>query len=510
MSGGKSKRLALVVGNSAYSYAAPLKNAANDAKAVGERLAELGFEVMGGPNDAPAGGKRGRKPANVGIDLDRKTSVQRFAAFLDRIEPGDTALIYYAGHGLQIADENFLVPVDASLAGDEPLAQLVRMRVMIEQAALKAGRAGTTLVFLDACRENPFTEEQLRNLALGARSLGAAQHRPEPMALVGKGFATMKMQARADASATFISFATSPGDFAYDGEGTNSPFTTAVVNHLSTRGLRLDDFIDRVASDVLVHSEMAGRYQDPWYESNLRRDFYFRPVDSSPVWLLALLSLIAGAIATHFMMGFDSFLAVVKPTRPETSPFLYLGGVFFAAVIGFGVWRWGSGKARDVAIAVAGTTLAFALAIFILETPIMQLRGEEPVFGGNGVSLSSILARERLLKFLGSPHFVTVSVLVLLAALMATILTALSLKPQRGGFSGFGTLVGSMSVAVLLPFMAVGMLWVQELMGDNTGATLHWLAVATGALWFMILGAQLGYSFMYHVEDYEPPAGSGR
>ena len=503
MARSQPRRLALVVGNSTYETAASLKNAANDAVALGKKLSELGFEVMGGSG--------ADEENNVGIDLDRSTSIRRFGQLLEKIAPGDTVFIFYAGHGLQIANENYLVPVDASLAGDEPLSQLVRMRAMIEQAAHKAGRGGTTIVFLDACRENPFSPEQVANLSQHAsRSLNAGQGQPMALSLVSRGFATMKMQTREDASGTFISFATAPGDVAYDGSGENSPFTLAVLEHVDTRGLALDDFIDRVVLDVLDRSEKAGRYQDPWYESNLRRDFYFRPTDASPVFTLGLLGLAAGAILTYALLELGAFSEAIqgKPTNP--SLLIYLSGLLFAAPIAYGVLRWGSGKVWHSALVLVITTAAFALALFILQTPIVQPSGDASLFGNEPLSWESIKNRVRLQKFLANPKFVSMSVLVLLAGLALTSLTAAALKVQGGGFRGFGTLVGSMIVGVTLPFMVVAMLWCAELSGQWAQDNIVWLGVVTGSLWFMILGAQIGYCFMYHVPEHRRITGRRR
>lgn len=492
-----------MVGNSAYQSAAKLKNATNDAIAVGNKLKALGFEVMGG-----GGGGAG---ANVGLDLDRKASVQQFAAFVDRISAGDTVFIFYAGHGLQIADENYLVPVDASLAGEEPLSQLIRMRAMIEQAARKAGRNGTTIVFLDACRENPFSNEQLANLAKGAsRSISTAQQQPDAISLVHKGFATMKMQSREDASATFISFATAPGDVAYDGAGGNSPFTQAVLDHIDVRGLSLDDFIDRVAVDVLDRSERAGRYQDPWYESNLRQNFYFKPASWSPVIFMTLIGAVVGAMLTFLLLHFNAFNEAIQGQPTNAPPWIYFIGIIYGGMVGTGVAFWGSGKTwHAIFVAVLGA-LAVALAIFILQTPIVQPKANTPLLGNEPLSLESIKDRVRLQNFLANSKIVSLSVLVLLAGLILTTITAAALKVQGGGFRGFGTLVGSMIVGVLLPFLAVAMLWWAELAGDWGKANIMGLAIGIGAVWFAILGWQLGYCLMYHVPDHKRIGGTRR
>src|SRR5262249_4030379 len=125
----------------------------------------------------------------------------------------------------------------------------------------------------------------------------------------------------------FIAFAAAPGRAAYDSEGTWSHFTTALLRHLDTQGLDLDGLMKRVGSDVKASTNGA---QDPWMQSNLKRDFCFRPLSLMPVWVMATLGAISGVLTSFFVFN-DRF-------QLERN---YWSGSVLALVIAYGVWRWG-------------------------------------------------------------------------------------------------------------------------------------------------------------------------
>lgn len=164
------------------------------------------------------------------------------------------ALFFYAGHGLEVAGRNYLVPVDAELkSGFDLPAETVGLDLVSEAVETAAD---TGLLFLDACRDNPLAR-RLRGVG-GTRSLG-----------VGRGLA------RVDAPAgLFVAYATRPGDTADDGLGGHSPFTGAVLSHIETPGLELHQMMNRVRQAVLRET---GNRQQPWDESSLTLDFYFLP-----------------------------------------------------------------------------------------------------------------------------------------------------------------------------------------------------------------------------------------
>ena len=228
-----SERVALVVGNAGYSHAPSLDNPLNDAKDIAAALTRVGFSV------------------ETALDVSQSDFGARFSAFARRTRGAQTALFYYAGHGLQVGGENYLLPVDAELTDETQLGfQAVRLRVV-----LNGMRSGTNLVFLDACRNNPFADKVAASM--GTRSL------------VGRGLAPVEQRS---IRGTFIAYATAAGDIASDGTGlSNSPFTAALKQHIATPGLTIGQVMTR------VRGELATLDQEPWSTSSLKADFYFVP-----------------------------------------------------------------------------------------------------------------------------------------------------------------------------------------------------------------------------------------
>lgn len=231
-------RLALVIGNSAYVHAEPLANPKNDAQDVAERLSELGFKVV------------------LGLDLDKVGFDAKVRDFAHELDGADSAILFYAGHGLQVAGHNYLVPVDAKLERERDLEfEAVRLDFILKQ--MEIGREDkTNIVFLDACRDNPLA----RNLA---RSMGTRS------TAIGKGLAQVEAGV-----GTFISYSTQPGNVALDGTGRNSPFTAALVERMTEKGRNLTSLMIDVRKDVIA---ATGGRQVPWDHSALTGDFFFDP-----------------------------------------------------------------------------------------------------------------------------------------------------------------------------------------------------------------------------------------
>jgi Caspase domain len=231
------KRVALVIGNAAYSYAGRLSNPGNDATDMAAALKGLGIEVI------------------LGLDLDKPGFDAKLRQFSRALADADVGILFYAGHGLQVGLRNYLVPTDAQLQGERDLEfETVSLDFVMRQ--MEIGREGrTNIVFLDACRDNPLA----RNLArvMGTRSVGVGRGLAEVQAGVG----------------TFIAYATKPGEVAQDGDGRNSPFTAALAKAVKAPGKSLTAVMVEVRKEVLAATRNR---QVPWDHSALTGEFYFQ------------------------------------------------------------------------------------------------------------------------------------------------------------------------------------------------------------------------------------------
>jgi uncharacterized caspase-like protein len=232
------RRVALVVGNSGYSHAAALRNPGNDATDVAETLKRLGFEVL------------------LGRDLDQQNFAKTIEQFARALDDAEIGLFFYAGHGLQMNDKNYLVSTNARLENEFLLSsETIELDTIVR---LMESKAPTNLVFLDACRNNPLTENLRRSLTTLKRS-----------AQLGRGLARMEASGRD----TLIAFAAAPGQEANDGGSErNSPFTAALLKHLPTPGLEVSVMLKEVAADVRRDTRNGQR---PQQLSDMTKTFYF-------------------------------------------------------------------------------------------------------------------------------------------------------------------------------------------------------------------------------------------
>lgn len=226
-------RVALVIGQSAYRSVVALPNPANDAQKMTEMLGNAGFKVT------------------TAADLsqnDMRQTVSDFAAKVAASGPDTVALVFYAGHGLQIDGENYLVPVDVDPKRDADIPlQAVRLNDILNTLAEVPTRM--RIVMLDACRNNPF---------------------PGINTTAGHGLAIV--DTKAGAAGSFISYSTSPGAVAEDGSGANSPYTTALLSVAKQPNLPIEEAFKRVR--VAVNQATDGR-QIPWESSSLTTEFKF-------------------------------------------------------------------------------------------------------------------------------------------------------------------------------------------------------------------------------------------
>jgi tetratricopeptide (TPR) repeat protein len=231
----QGRRVALVIGNGDYTHSAKLSNPPRDATAVANSLRAIGFQSV-----------------TVANDLSREGLIDALRKFSREAEKADWVMVYYAGHGIEIGGVNYLIPVDAKLESDR---DTTFEAVSLEQvlSAVDSARK-IKLVVLDACRDNPFAAQMRRSLS--TRSIGRGLARIEPD------------------GATLVVYAAKHGQTALDGEGTNSPFATALVQRLATPGVEINKIFRLVRDDVM--DATAGR-QEPFTYGSLpgREDFYF-------------------------------------------------------------------------------------------------------------------------------------------------------------------------------------------------------------------------------------------
>ncbi|AZO25460.1 hypothetical protein EJ070_35590 [Mesorhizobium sp. M1E.F.Ca.ET.045.02.1.1] len=244
-----AKRVALVIGNSKYVNAVPLPNPANDAQLIASTLRNAGFDVI------------------EGVDQDNQGMHSLISRFTEESYNADLAVIFYAGHGMQVDGKNYLIPVDAELTSP---AYLKTRTVQIDEfmAALPPDPA-VGVIILDACRDNPLARTLAASLPK-SRSLGA-------------GLAPV--EAKADGVGTggvLIAYATDPGAIAFDGNGVDSPYSLALAKHLTEPGVEIQSALTRVRGEV---TEATQGRQRPWHNASLGREVFLgkQAVEAAPV-----------------------------------------------------------------------------------------------------------------------------------------------------------------------------------------------------------------------------------
>lgn len=228
-------RVALVIGNGAYSNVTALPNPPNDANDVAAMLEGLGFAVT------------------KAVDLNGREFGDVLSNFRQSAQSADVALFYYAGHGFQFDEENYLMPVDAELRNE---LSVKRETIGLTEVLAMMEGAGISLVFIDACRDNPLAAALKRSLVKLGRSTAETE-----------GLAPVRVNGRD----TLVAFAAAPDQRALDGTGRNSPFTTAVLQHLPTPGIEISTALKRVTSAVRI---ATGGEQLPEQLTAMAAEFY--------------------------------------------------------------------------------------------------------------------------------------------------------------------------------------------------------------------------------------------
>ncbi|MBT8474227.1 MAG: caspase family protein, partial [Alphaproteobacteria bacterium] len=243
-----AQRLALVIGNDGYDEVPALLKAVSDAEAVSGTLDDQGFEVI------------------TVLDAPRREMNRRISEFTGRLQPGDTALVFFAGHGVEIDGENYLLPTDivAPTSGDRDFIKGESIALSRLLDRVRATGARTTIAIIDACRDNPFEASTGRSIG-GTRGLGRI----------------------AAPEGTFVMFSAGAGQLALDrlsdaDTDANSVFTRALLPRLRQPGLELRDLVSDLRVEVRDLARTQNHAQFPAYYDELLGSFYFNPASSAP------------------------------------------------------------------------------------------------------------------------------------------------------------------------------------------------------------------------------------
>lgn len=228
------RRIALVIGNAIYQYTTPLTNPANDAQDIVRVLKELQFQVM------------------LKTDATLNTMADAIFAFGEQLKGGGVGLFYYAGHGIQVKGENYLIPIDANVVReDEIKRKTINVKDILDK--MDEAKSHLNLVFLDACRNNPF---------------------PRSVRAVSRGLTGMNAP-----SGTLLAFATNPDNVAADGNGRNGTYTKHLLHYITQPGLEVGMMLRKIRTAV---KEETGGQQVPWENGSMEGEFYFTVLSGTP------------------------------------------------------------------------------------------------------------------------------------------------------------------------------------------------------------------------------------
>ncbi len=246
----EGRRVALVIGNSAYRNAPALANPQHDAEVLAQSLRAVGFSSV-----------------TLVQNATRENLVDALRKFGDEAEKADWAMIYYAGHGIEVNGVNYLIPIDAKLSTDRDVQYEA---VPMDQAMTSIdGAKKLKLIMLDACRDNPFAPQMRRTLAAAPVVSQSTAGGTVGTRSIGRGLGEVKV-----VGATLVVYAAKQGETALDGDGADSPFAVAVVQRIATPNLEINKLFRLIRDDVM---EATGGRQEPYTYGSLpgREDFYF-------------------------------------------------------------------------------------------------------------------------------------------------------------------------------------------------------------------------------------------
>jgi len=228
-------QFALIIGNGKYEAAGSLKNATNDAQLIDASLKAVGFET------------------ELLTDLSEKSMGQALDRLAERADSLDVVALYYAGHAIQKDGQNYLIPIDAQIKSETAIE---RETIALQSFMKVLERVPISLLFLDACRNNPFAEQIAKNSKSSSRAINIQQ-----------GLAVVR-----PVGDMLITFATLPNAVAFDGDGENSPFASSLSQHIKTPNVEISVLMKRVTRGVI---KQTGGKQRPQQLSQMQSEFYF-------------------------------------------------------------------------------------------------------------------------------------------------------------------------------------------------------------------------------------------
>jgi len=274
------RRVALVIGNAAYQYTAPLQNPVSDAQDIARVLKELQFQVI------------------LKTDATLDTMRDAIFQFGEQLKGGGVGLLYYSGHGMQVKGENYLLPIDAKVVREDDIKRkTINARDILDK--MDEAKSHLNLVFLDACRNNPF---------------------PRSVRAVSRGLAGMNAP-----SGTLLVFATNPDNVAADGAGRNGSYTKHLLHYLTQPGLEVGMMLRKIRT--AVKEETHGQ-QVPWENGSIEGEFYFNGRSGVPPMTAPAPSPPPPSTADRTQVAVG-----LSPPQPETPPPLMVGNDGAAMVL---------------------------------------------------------------------------------------------------------------------------------------------------------------------------------
>lgn len=250
-------RYALVIGNSDYQYASVLSNPKNDSSDIAKALETLFFETTLLQN---------------ATKQQIETEVEKFLKKLKEEE--SVGLFYYAGHGVQLQGDNFLVPIETQAGTDQQIKNQ-SFNIANLLSGMREIKTATNIIILDACRDNPFKAVAIKGSRSAAPNSSFRGLKNTSIPKLDTGLSKLNAPAN-----TLIAFATAPGRVSQDGYGRNSPYTNQLIKSMQRSGLTIGQVFRQVRADVVAKTKGE---QVPWESSSLIQDFYFKPRASLPM-----------------------------------------------------------------------------------------------------------------------------------------------------------------------------------------------------------------------------------